>query len=70
MKQPWHDIALQVGGSHYPDVGGELLTKFGESVIEQCCTLLADHVEVALTASGDVVDPEQVLRQHFGIAAE
>lgn len=36
MKKVFHDIALQVGGSHYPDVGGDLLEKFGEMVVQKC----------------------------------
>jgi len=36
MKQIFKEIALQVGGSHYPDVGGQLLEKFGEEVVNQC----------------------------------
>ena len=40
MKQPYFDIALQVGGSHYPGVGGELLEKFGKEVARQCAELM------------------------------
>ena len=36
MKEKIKDIALQVGGSHYPTVGGELLQKFAEMVIAEC----------------------------------
>jgi hypothetical protein len=42
MKQPWHDIALQVGGSLYPEAGGNLLVRFGETVVEQCVALCDD----------------------------
>ncbi len=30
------NIALSVGGAHYPEVGGELLEKFGLAVIREC----------------------------------
>lgn len=30
------ELALQAGGSHYPEVGGELLQKFAELVIKDC----------------------------------
>lgn len=49
MKQhKYHDIALMAGGSHYPAVGGQLLQKFGdlliESVIEEInLSELSDH---------------------------
>lgn len=33
-------MALQVGGSHYPDVGGELLEKFGEMVVQKCIDII------------------------------
>jgi hypothetical protein len=36
MKQKIHDLALQAGGSHYPDVGGATLEKFAELLIEEC----------------------------------
>jgi hypothetical protein len=32
----FHDIALAVGGSHYPNVGGELLEQFGREVVAEC----------------------------------
>lgn len=40
MKKVFHDIALQAGGSHYPEVGGELLEKFGELVVAKCIEAL------------------------------
>jgi hypothetical protein len=36
MNEKIKDIALQVGGSHYPDVGGELLEKFARKIINEC----------------------------------
>ena len=30
------ELALQAGGSHYPEVGGELLQKFAELLIKDC----------------------------------
>lgn len=36
MKETFKQIALQVGGSHYPDVGGELLEQFGRKVVNEC----------------------------------
>ena len=34
-KEIFKEIALQAGGSHYPEVGGELLEKFAELLIER-----------------------------------
>jgi hypothetical protein len=39
MKQPYHDIALAAGGSHYPTVGGRLLEQFGCMVAQRCAEL-------------------------------
>jgi hypothetical protein len=39
MKPVYHDIALAVGGSHYPSVGGRLLEQFGQLVVERCMAL-------------------------------
>jgi hypothetical protein len=39
MKQPYHDIALAAGGSHYPSVGGQLLEQFGRLVAQRCMAL-------------------------------
>jgi hypothetical protein len=57
MTPVFHDMALQVGGSHYPTVGGRLLERFGQLVAERCRAL---------------ADPESAERiaQEFGLAAE
>ena len=36
MKKIFEQLALEVGGSHYPSVGGDLLEKFGQAVIREC----------------------------------
>jgi hypothetical protein len=36
MKQKVKELALQAGGSHYPEVGGELLQKVVDLVVEEC----------------------------------
>ena len=35
-KEVIKEIALQAGGSHYPEVGGKTLEKFAELLIEAC----------------------------------
>lgn len=40
MTKIVHDIALSVGGSHYPEVGGELLQKFTVEVIKECAMVI------------------------------
>lgn len=36
MKKEIKEVALQVGGSHYPTVGGVLLEKFAEVIVRRC----------------------------------
>ncbi len=57
MKQPYYDIALAAGGSHYPSVGGQRLEQFGRMVAQRCMAL---------------ADPETAERiaQEFGLAQE
>jgi hypothetical protein len=55
------EIALATGGSHYPDVGGELLEKYGEAVIRECARVVS-------TKTG----PKSALNvlEHFGLKEE
>jgi hypothetical protein len=50
------EIALHTGGSHYPDVGGELLEKYGEAIVRKCAEIAQreDH------------DPSECILSHFG----
>lgn len=50
MKQQYHDIALKVGGSHYPEVGGKLLEKFADQLIADCINLVNQHSVLAAQA--------------------
>jgi hypothetical protein len=36
MKQKIHNIALEAGGSHYPDVNSDTLQRFADLLIEEC----------------------------------
>lgn len=40
MNKRIRELALEAGGSHYPDVGGELLEKFAKLVIKDCCSAI------------------------------
>jgi len=54
----------------YEDVdmdGSEDLEKFAELIIRECCEVLREEVEVALSAVGDVAYPERLVRKHFGV---
>lgn len=57
------EIALAVGGSHYPEVGGRLLERFGEAVVEQC----AELVERAIDREFPTEVYGRLIRDHFGL---
>jgi uncharacterized protein YdgA (DUF945 family) len=38
MNKKIKEIALQAGGSHYPEVGGATLEKFTKLLLEECIT--------------------------------
>jgi len=40
MKKAFKELALQAGGSHYPDVGGELLEKFSELMLAEVIDII------------------------------
>jgi hypothetical protein len=60
MTQPFYDIALAVGGSHYPGVGGRLLEQFGQLVVERCMAL-ADAETARRIAQEFGIDQEKTL---------
>lgn len=58
MNQKIHDIALATGGSHYPQVGGQLLEQSILMTVRKC-------IELAL--ANDDPFTAQDIAQHFGI---
>ncbi len=61
MNEKIKELALQAGGSHYPDVGGKTLEKFAELIIREC----AAQVDNVYKQGGGTYG-ETILR-HFGI---
>lgn len=43
MKDRFHQLALQAGGSHFPGVGGENLERFAHLLLEECFSILRDQ---------------------------
>ena len=41
--------------------------KFAELLIRECCEVLREEVEVALSAVGSPVYPEGLIYEHFGV---
>ena len=62
-NKKFFDIALQVGGSLYPEVGGELLEKFGEEIVKQCIEVCDQGTQTQTTSGG----AGQLIKQHFGV---
>lgn len=58
MNQKIKELALQAGGSHYPDVGGKTLEKFAELIVRECAEI-ADTAEPFLSSD--------LIKQHFGV---
>ena len=48
MKQIIKDIALAVGGSHYPIVGGQLLEKSIELAVKQCADIAVQNNQIEI----------------------
>ena len=40
MKKEFEHLALLAGGSHYPQVGGDNLSLFGQLVVEDCIKVI------------------------------
>lgn len=58
MNERIKEIALQAGGSHYPNVGGKTLEKFAELIVRECAWV-ADTSEPYQTSD--------LILKHFGV---
>jgi hypothetical protein len=61
MNKRIKEIALQAGGSHYPDVNRETLEKFAELIIREC----AAQVDSVYKQGGGTYG--ETILKHFGI---
>jgi hypothetical protein len=59
-NKKFYEIALEVGGSHYPDVGGELLEKYGESIVRKCAEIARLNTRVDSKVN-------EMIKDHFGV---
>ena len=58
MKNPkFIELALEVGGSHYPEVGGQMLERFAEVLVRECA-------DIALQENHDTY---QCILRHYGL---
>ena len=59
MNEQIKQLALAAGGSHYPDVGGRILEKFAELLIQECAQL-AEDIDGHPRA-------RKIVLEHFGV---
>ena len=61
MTNRVYDIALQTGGSTYPEVNSERLQRFAELIVEECAKLADEDTSYPYKNYGDKI------RAHFGL---
>ena len=61
MTNRVYEIALNVGGSTYPEVNSEQLQRFAENIIEECAKLAEEDTSYPYKTFGDKI------RSHFGM---
>lgn len=61
MTNKVFEIALQTGGSTYPEVNSERLQRFAELIIEECARLAEEDTSYPYKTFGDKI------RAHFGL---
>jgi hypothetical protein len=72
MNKHIKDIALQVGGSHYPEVNSKLLEKFAEAIVLECACQ-ADSLGSNLAGFQDYdgrdicYSVRDTIKEHFGV---
>lgn len=66
MNKKIKELALQAGGSHYPDVGGKTLEKFAELLVTECAMFVVIELEGQV---GSLIADRTAkrLEEHFGI---
>ena len=68
-----YEIALQAGGSHYPEVNSLQLNKFAELLIRQCqlvATQFTNEQQTALTVHAGQCLAAQLIGEYFGIRSD
>lgn len=70
MNNVIKQLALQAGGSHYPDVGGKTLEKFAELIVAECCDIAnskAEGIDLGSKLYLYTEDIEDTIKKHFGV---
>jgi hypothetical protein len=61
MTQKVYEVALQSGGSFFPDTNSALLQKFAENIVEECAKIAQSGTSMPYIDYGDKI------RAHFGL---
>ena len=61
LTQKVYEIALNTGGSTYPEVNSALLQRFAENIIEECAQITEEETSYPYRDYGDKI------RAHFGL---
>jgi hypothetical protein len=61
MTQRVYQIALQTGGSFFPDTNSELLQRYAENIVEECAKIADSGTSMPYLGYGDKI------RAHFGL---
>ena len=68
MNERIRELALQAGGSHYPDVNTNQLVKFAELIISKCAGLFPNvYVEIETDYGHTPVIAADYIKKHFGV---
>ncbi len=61
MTKKVYEIALETGGSFFPDTNSALLQKFAENIVEECASIVNTEQSYPYKDYGDKI------RAHFGL---
>lgn len=61
MTKKVYEIALNAGGSFYPETNSATLQKFAEAIVEECATVADSNSSYPYKDFGDKI------RAHFGL---
>jgi hypothetical protein len=64
MNERIRELALEAGGSHYPEVNSIQLERFAELIVKECADLCVDNV-VDEICGGKRLSAK--IKKHFGV---
>jgi hypothetical protein len=67
MNKRIEELALEAGGSHYPEVNSEQLEKFARLIIEQCARIADTEISNSVGCGYITKTKGMLIREHFGV---